>query len=50
MPKLTVPCSDIQEIRRCNCLEMPDNMNTFVLKVNEDTHSHELLHTGSFYW
>uniref|UniRef100_A0A8C2H4Y0 SH2B adaptor protein 3 n=1 Tax=Cyprinus carpio TaxID=7962 RepID=A0A8C2H4Y0_CYPCA len=35
-PKLTVPCSDIQEIRRCNRLEMPDNMNTFVLKVNED--------------
>uniref|UniRef100_A0A673I0Q9 SH2B adaptor protein 3 n=1 Tax=Sinocyclocheilus rhinocerous TaxID=307959 RepID=A0A673I0Q9_9TELE len=38
MPKLTVPCSDIQEIRRCNRLEMPDNMNTFVLKVNKDTH------------
>lgn len=31
--KLTVPCSDIHEIRRCNRLEMPDNMNTFVLKV-----------------
>ncbi|KAL0979809.1 hypothetical protein UPYG_G00190020 [Umbra pygmaea] len=33
-PKLTAHCSDILEIRRCNCLEMPDNMNTFVLKVN----------------
>ncbi|KAF4113827.1 SH2B adapter protein 3 [Onychostoma macrolepis] len=40
MPKLTVPCSDIQEIRRCNRLEMPDNMNTFVLKVTG--------HPGSF--
>lgn len=33
-PKLTARCSDIMEIRRCNRLEMPDNMNTFVLKVN----------------
>ncbi|MBN3309331.1 SH2B adaptor protein 3 [Amia ocellicauda] len=33
-PKLRAPCSDITEIRRCNRLEMPDNMNTFVLKVN----------------
>ncbi|XP_030593959.1 SH2B adapter protein 3 [Archocentrus centrarchus] len=33
-PKLTTPCSDIQEVRRCNRLEMPDNFNTFVLKVN----------------
>ncbi|XP_078107166.1 SH2B adaptor protein 3 [Sander vitreus] len=33
-PKLTTPCSDIQEVRRCNRLEMPDNLNTFVLKVN----------------
>ncbi|XP_076005510.1 SH2B adapter protein 3 isoform X2 [Genypterus blacodes] len=33
-PKLTTHCSDIQEIRRCNRLEMPDNLNTFVLKVN----------------
>ncbi|XP_036383391.1 SH2B adapter protein 3 [Megalops cyprinoides] len=33
-PKLTARCSDILEIRRCNRLEMPDNMNTFVLKVN----------------
>ncbi|XP_064793994.1 SH2B adapter protein 3-like isoform X2 [Oncorhynchus masou masou] len=32
-PKLTVHCADILEIRRCNRLEMPDNMNTFVLKV-----------------
>ncbi|XP_074493522.1 SH2B adapter protein 3 [Sebastes fasciatus] len=33
-PKLTTLCSDIQEVRRCNRLEMPDNLNTFVLKVN----------------
>ncbi|XP_040898144.1 SH2B adapter protein 3 [Toxotes jaculatrix] len=33
-PKLTTQCSDIQEVRRCNRLEMPDNFNTFVLKVN----------------
>ncbi|XP_071751001.2 SH2B adaptor protein 3 [Centroberyx gerrardi] len=33
-PKLTAHCSDIQEVRRCNRLEMPDNFNTFVLKVN----------------
>ncbi|XP_028853124.1 SH2B adapter protein 3 [Denticeps clupeoides] len=33
-PKLTLRCTDILEIRRCNRLEMPDNMNTFVLKVN----------------
>ncbi|KAM9465631.1 SH2B adapter protein 3-like isoform 1-T6 [Salvelinus alpinus] len=33
-PKLTVHCADILAIRRCNRLEMPDNMNTFVLKVN----------------
>ncbi|KAI1901145.1 hypothetical protein AGOR_G00057180, partial [Albula goreensis] len=33
-PKLTARCSDISEIRRCNRLEMPDNINTFVLKVN----------------
>ncbi|XP_068166983.1 SH2B adapter protein 3 [Antennarius striatus] len=33
-PKLTTHCSDIQEVRRCNRLEMPDNFNTFVLKVN----------------
>ncbi|XP_051535761.1 SH2B adapter protein 3-like [Myxocyprinus asiaticus] len=39
-PKLAVHCSDIQEIRRCNRLEMPDNMNTFVLKVTG--------HPGSF--
>nr|XP_057928051.1 SH2B adapter protein 3 isoform X2 [Doryrhamphus excisus] len=34
IPKLTTHCSDIQEVRRCNRLEMPDNLNTFVLKVN----------------
>ncbi|KAK6483429.1 SH2B adapter protein 3-like isoform X1 [Huso huso] len=33
-PQLKALCSDITEIRRCNRLEMPDNMNTFVLKVN----------------
>ncbi|XP_004072339.2 SH2B adapter protein 3 [Oryzias latipes] len=33
-PKLTTHCYDIQEVRRCNRLEMPDNINTFVLKVN----------------
>ncbi|XP_054467326.1 SH2B adapter protein 3 [Anoplopoma fimbria] len=33
-PKMTTHCSDIQEVRRCNRLEMPDNLNTFVLKVN----------------
>ncbi|XP_028313381.1 SH2B adapter protein 3 [Gouania willdenowi] len=33
-PKLTTHCSDIQEVRRCNRLEMPDNLNTFVLKVH----------------
>uniref|UniRef100_A0A4W5M874 SH2B adaptor protein 3 n=1 Tax=Hucho hucho TaxID=62062 RepID=A0A4W5M874_9TELE len=35
LPKLTARCSDILEIRRCNCLEMPDNTNTFVLKVRK---------------
>lgn len=34
VPKLTTLCLDIQEVRRCNRLEMPDNLNTFVLKVN----------------
>lgn len=33
-PKLTTYCSDIREVRRCTRLEMPDNLNTFVLKVN----------------
>ncbi|XP_024909232.1 SH2B adapter protein 3-like isoform X2 [Cynoglossus semilaevis] len=34
-PTLTTQCSDIQEVRRCNRLEMPDKINTFVLKVNQ---------------
>ncbi|XP_064164921.1 LOW QUALITY PROTEIN: SH2B adapter protein 3-like [Anguilla rostrata] len=33
-PQLTVRCCDITELRRCSHLEMPDNRNTFVLKVN----------------
>ncbi|XP_075424287.1 SH2B adapter protein 3 isoform X2 [Ascaphus truei] len=33
-PKLRVPCCAVQEIRKCSRLEMPDNANTFVLKVN----------------
>ncbi|XP_033828871.1 SH2B adapter protein 3 [Periophthalmus magnuspinnatus] len=33
-PKLTTNCSDIQEVRRCSQLEMPDNLNTFVIKVS----------------
>nr|XP_014424713.1 SH2B adapter protein 3 [Pelodiscus sinensis] len=36
-PKLLTTCSAVREIRRCTCLEMPDNMNTFVLKVNNCT-------------
>ncbi|XP_053557688.1 SH2B adapter protein 3 isoform X2 [Bombina bombina] len=33
-PKLHVPCCAVQEVRKCTRLEMPDNNNTFVLKVN----------------
>lgn len=33
-PKLTTHCSEIQEVRRCSQLEMPDNLNTFVIKVS----------------
>ncbi|KAJ7309819.1 hypothetical protein JRQ81_007889 [Phrynocephalus forsythii] len=36
-PKLQAACSSIQEIRRCSGLEMPDNLHTFVLKVNSST-------------
>ncbi|XP_024051998.1 SH2B adapter protein 3 [Terrapene carolina triunguis] len=36
-PKLLTTCSAVQEIRRCTRLEMPDNLNTFVLKVNNCT-------------
>ncbi|KAJ8380312.1 hypothetical protein SKAU_G00010900 [Synaphobranchus kaupii] len=33
--KLMAQCSDVSEVRRCNRLEMPDNLNTFVLKVKQ---------------
>ncbi|GCC24050.1 hypothetical protein chiPu_0002449 [Chiloscyllium punctatum] len=33
-PKHSTPCSAITEIRKCTQLETPDNINTFVLKVN----------------
>uniref|UniRef100_A0A8C5J6X4 SH2B adaptor protein 3 n=1 Tax=Junco hyemalis TaxID=40217 RepID=A0A8C5J6X4_JUNHY len=36
-PKLLVPCSAVQEVRRCTRLEMPDNLHTFVLKVTNAT-------------
>uniref|UniRef100_A0A8C8RKU2 SH2B adapter protein 3 n=1 Tax=Pelusios castaneus TaxID=367368 RepID=A0A8C8RKU2_9SAUR len=36
-PKLHTACSAVQEIRQCTRLEMPDNLNTFVLKVNNGT-------------
>ncbi|XP_074153474.1 SH2B adapter protein 3 isoform X1 [Sminthopsis crassicaudata] len=36
-PKFQAACSSIHEIRRCTRLEMPDNLNTFVLKVNNLT-------------
>ncbi|XP_059569353.1 SH2B adapter protein 3 isoform X4 [Alligator mississippiensis] len=36
-PKLHTTCSAIQEVRRCTRLEMPDNFNTFVLKVSNAT-------------
>ncbi|XP_053136257.1 SH2B adapter protein 3 [Hemicordylus capensis] len=36
-PKLHTTRSEIQEIRRCTRLEMPDNVHTFVLKVNTST-------------
>nr|XP_056715381.1 SH2B adapter protein 3 [Euleptes europaea] len=36
-PKLQTTCLAIQEIRRCTRLEMPDNIHTFVLKVNTST-------------
>ncbi|XP_069789467.1 SH2B adapter protein 3 isoform X2 [Narcine bancroftii] len=32
-PKHSTPCSAITEIRPCTQLEMPDNINTFVLKI-----------------
>ncbi|XP_077164283.1 SH2B adapter protein 3 isoform X2 [Paroedura picta] len=36
-PKLQAACSAIQQIRRCTRLEMPDNIHTFVLKVDPST-------------
>ncbi|XP_030886517.1 SH2B adapter protein 3 [Leptonychotes weddellii] len=36
-PKLQAACSNIQEVRRCTRLEMPDNLYTFVLKVKDRT-------------
>lgn len=33
-PKLSLLCSDLKEVRRCSQLEMPDNLNTFVIKVS----------------
>ncbi|XP_042297258.1 SH2B adapter protein 3 isoform X2 [Sceloporus undulatus] len=36
-PKRQASCLAIQEIRRCTCLEMPDNAHTFVLKENTST-------------
>ncbi|XP_047674221.1 SH2B adapter protein 3 isoform X1 [Tachysurus fulvidraco] len=38
-PRLKARCSDILEIRRCTRLEMPENINTFVLKVNNSLRS-----------
>ncbi|KAG7271702.1 hypothetical protein CRUP_025563 [Coryphaenoides rupestris] len=32
-PKLSARCADILQVRRCNRLEMPDKLNTFVLKT-----------------
>ncbi|XP_037672754.1 SH2B adapter protein 3 isoform X2 [Choloepus didactylus] len=36
-PKLQTTCSNIQEVRQCTRLEMPDNLYTFVLKVKDRT-------------
>ncbi|KAM4827029.1 LOW QUALITY PROTEIN: SH2B adapter protein 3 [Thomomys bottae] len=36
-PKLQAACSSIREVRRCTRLEMPDNLHTFVLKVENRT-------------
>ncbi|XP_077015982.1 SH2B adapter protein 3 [Tamandua tetradactyla] len=36
-PKLQTACSNIQEVRQCTRLEMPDNLYTFVLKVKDRT-------------
>uniref|UniRef100_A0A8D0BR30 SH2B adaptor protein 3 n=2 Tax=Salvator merianae TaxID=96440 RepID=A0A8D0BR30_SALMN len=36
-PKLQVTRSVIQEVRRCTRLEMPDNLQTFVVKVSAST-------------
>ncbi|XP_069475628.1 SH2B adapter protein 3 [Ambystoma mexicanum] len=42
-PKLHTSCSSVQEIRKCTCLEMPDNPNTFLLKVNSSTEVTEVI-------
>lgn len=36
-PKLQEACSSIREVRPCTRLEMPDNLYTFVLKVQDQT-------------
>ncbi|KAM6111797.1 LOW QUALITY PROTEIN: SH2B adapter protein 3 [Pterocles gutturalis] len=36
-PKFHAACAAIREVRRCTCLEMPDNLHTFVLKVTNAT-------------
>lgn len=36
-PKLQEACSRIREVRPCTRLEMPDNLYTFVLKVQDQT-------------
>lgn len=42
-PKLHTKCSSVLEIRKCTSLEMPDNPNTFLLKVNKSTEITEVI-------